>query len=344
VADQGNPLPDPRKAISRVMNQPVGVFGRYRPFYYMNVLQRITGGRRTLERAIGGKIVVVTGASSGIGEASARQIAAGGGQVVLVARTQEKLERLQAEIEADGGTAFVHPCDLTDVAAIEKVAAEILEQHGRVDVLVNNAGRSIRRSVAKSTDRFHDYERTMQLNYFGAVRLILAFLPQMRERRSGHVVNISSAGVQTKTPRFSGYVASKAALDAFTDCVQAELSHEGIRFTTVHMPLVRTPMIAPTKMYKSFPALTPEQAGEWVCDAITYRPSRMGPPFGTISELADAVSPASMEAVRSAGYRMFRDSKASRGKDTPPDPAEPESEDAGTAGTAFAKATRGVHW
>jgi NAD(P)-dependent dehydrogenase (short-subunit alcohol dehydrogenase family) len=183
----------------------------------------------------------------------------------------------------------------------------------------------------------------MQLNYFGAVRLILSFLPSMRERRSGHVVNISSAGVQTRTPRFSGYVASKAALDAFTDCVQAELAHERIRFTTIHMPLVRTPMIAPTKMYQSFPALSPEQAGEWVCDAITYRPSRMGPPFGTISELADAVSPASMEAVRSAGYRMFRDSKASRGE-APPDPGTPEGEDAGPAGNAVARATRGVHW
>jgi NAD(P)-dependent dehydrogenase (short-subunit alcohol dehydrogenase family) len=344
MADDGPQLPDPRKALARMVNRPIGVFGRFRPFYGLNALQRLRGGPRTLQRAVGGKVVVITGASSGIGEAAARQVAAAGAVTVLVARTREKLEALAAEIEADGGIAHVHPCDLSDMDDIERLAAEVLEQHGRVDVLVNNAGRSIRRSVKNSTDRFHDYQRTMQLNYFGAVRLILALLPSMRERRSGHVVNISSAGVQTKTPRFSGYVASKAALDAFTDCVQAELAQDGIRFTTIHMPLVRTPMIAPTKMYRSFPALSPDEAGEWVCDAITYRPSRMGPPFGTLSELADAVSPASMEAVRSAGYRMFRDSRAARGGDKAPEPGEPESEEASAAGNAFARATRGVHW
>ena len=343
MADGGGPLPNPRQALMKAMNRPMGVFGRYRPFYALNALQRIRGGPRTLERAVGGKVVMITGASSGIGEAAAGQVAAAGGTVLLVARTVEKLDRLKAEIEVDGGIAFSHPCDLSSTEDIERMAAEILEQHGRVDVLVNNAGRSIRRSVSASTERFHDYERTMQLNYFGAVRLILAFLPSMRERRSGHVVNISSAGVQTKVPRFSGYVASKAALDAFTDCVQGELAGDGIRFTTIHMPLVRTPMIAPTRMYDSFPALTPEEAGNWVADAITYRPSRMSPPFGSLAELADAVSPASMEAVRSVGYRMFKDSKAASG-DAPPDPGAPESEDPSAAGSAFARATRGVHW
>ena len=189
------------------------------------------------------------------------KIGEAGGEVILVSRTREKLEEVAKQVEDAGGTAHVHPADLSDLEEVDRVAAEVLEQHGGVDVLVNNAGRSIRRSVKASYDRFHDYERTMQLNYFGALKLILAFLPGMRERRSGHIVNVSSIGVQTNTPRFSAYVASKSALDAFSRCVAPEVIGDNVKFTTVYMPLVRTPMIAPTDIYKAFPTLTPEEAG-----------------------------------------------------------------------------------
>ena len=181
------------------------------------------------------------------------KIGEAGGEVILVSRTREKLEEVAKQVEDAGGTAHVHPADLSDLDEVDRLAAEVLEQHGGVDVLVNNAGRSIRRSVKASYDRFHDYERTMQLNYFGALKLILAFLPGMRERRSGHIVNVSSIGVQTNTPRFSAYVASKSALDAFSRCVAPEVIGDNVNFTTVFMPLVRTPMIAPDRHLQGLP-------------------------------------------------------------------------------------------
>ena len=316
----------PAATASRIVTRPIGAAAwRRRP--------------RSLEDAVGGRVVLITGASSGIGEAAARRIGEAGGKVLLVARSADKLERIGAEIEAAGGTAHAYPCDLTDLEAIDRLAAQVLERHGRVDVLVNNAGRSIRRSIELSYDRFHDFERTMQLNYFAAVRLILRLLPGMRQRRSGHIVNISSAGVQTRVPRFSGYIASKAALDTFSDAVQAEVLDDGVRFTTIHMPLVRTPMISPTKLYDRFPALTPDEAADLITKAIVHRPRRLGPPFGHLAAFADAVSPEIMDAVRNRGYKMFPDSRAAKGTaDAPPD------EQVGTSGAAFARATRGVHW
>jgi short-subunit dehydrogenase len=308
-------------------------------------------GPGSLEDAVRDRVIVVTGASSGIGEEAARQLGAAGGTVVLLARSIDKLETLAAEIEASGGVADPRQIDLSDFDAIDRVAAEILEKYGKVDVLVNNAGRSIRRSVALSYDRFHDYERTMQLNYFAAVRLILRFLPGMREQRGGHIVNISSAGVQTRTPRFGAYIASKAALDTLCDALQAEVRDENVRFTTIHMPLVRTPMIAPTKMYEKFPALTPEQAGALVTRAIIHRPRRLGPPFGSAAAFIDTLSPDTMDLVRNRGFKMFPDSRAAKvgtdeapeaGEGTPP-PVE-GSEDPSTAGVAFANLTRGTHW
>ena len=192
---------------------------------------------RALARAIKGKTVMITGASSGIGRATALRVGAAGGKVILVARGADKLEQTKTEIEDLGGVAFVHRCDLSDMSDIERMAKEVLQEHGRVDVLVNNAGRSIRRSVALSYDRFHDFERTMQLNYFGAVRLVLTLLPVMRQpspdgRKGGHIINISSIGVQTNTPRFSAYVASKAALDAFSRCIASEVLQDGVHLTT----------------------------------------------------------------------------------------------------------------
>src|SRR5207244_9603579 len=246
---------------------------------------------RSLAGAVREKVVMITGGSSGIGHSAALQIAEAGGIVLLVARTREKLEDTKAEIAERGGTAHVYPCDLSDIGELERLADEVLAEHGQVDILVNNAGRSIRRSVALSYDRLHDYERTMQLNYFGALKLIIGLVPHMRERGSGHIVNVSSIGVQANPPRFSAYVASKAALDAFTRVVASELIGDGVTFTTIHMPLVRTPMIAPTKMYDAFPAITPEEAGEMICEALRSRPKHMGTALGTFGEAAYALAP-----------------------------------------------------
>jgi short-subunit dehydrogenase len=343
-------LPGPVQGLWRTVTRPLdaatrpmGSGQRYRPLYPLNAVDRLVNGTRTLEKAVRGKNILITGASSGIGEAAARQVAAAGGTVLLVARGLEKLEALQADLQAEGGVAHVHPCDLTDYDAIDAMAAEVLAQHGQVDVLVNNAGRSIRRSVELSYDRFHDYERTMQLNYFAPVRLILRLLPGMRARKSGHIVNMSSIGVQTRPPRFGAYIASKAALDTLCDALQGEVHDDGVRFTTIYMGLVRTPMIAPTTLYKRFPALSPEDAGQIVADAITFRPRRLSPPFGSLASMADAVSPTIMDTVRNQAYQLFPDSKSARG-DTSVEAAKAREEDGGVVGRAFAQVTRGVHW
>jgi NAD(P)-dependent dehydrogenase (short-subunit alcohol dehydrogenase family) len=204
-------------------------------------------------------------------------------------------------------------------------------------MLVNNAGRSIRRSVALSYDRFHDYERTIQLNYLGAVKLILGLLPHMRERGFGHIVNVSSIGVQTNPPRFSAYVASKAALDAFTRVVSSEVIGDGVTFTTIHMPLVRTPMIAPTKMYNSFPAASPEQAADLVCRALRSKPKRIDTRMGTVGEVSYALAPRAVDRILHLAYRVFPDSAAARGQENPEERASAEQ-------IAMATLMRGVHW
>ena len=228
--------------------------------------------------AVRGKVVLITGASSGIGKAAAVKVADAGATVLLVARSEDKLEETKREIEAAGGVAHIHRCDMSDIEDVERMAEEVLAYHGQVDILVNNAGRSIRRSVKLSYDRFHDYERTMQVNYFGAVRLILALLPSMQARKSGHIINVSSIGTQTNPPRFSAYVASKAALDAFGRVIASEVFDDGVHITTIHMPLVRTPMIAPTRMYDMFPAATPEEAAEMITGAMIAQPEEGGDP------------------------------------------------------------------
>ncbi|MCB0866827.1 MAG: SDR family NAD(P)-dependent oxidoreductase [Solirubrobacterales bacterium] len=257
-----------------------------------------------LAAAIRGRVVMVTGASSGIGEATARRAGAAGATVLLVARSAEDLERIASEIGPD---AHAMPCDLTDLEAIDALAARAVAEQGGVDVLVNNAGRSIRRSVEHSIGRFHDFQRTMQLNYFGSVRLILGLLPSMRERGKAQIINVSSAGVQMRTPRFSGYIASKAALEAFSDALQAEVSEDGLRMTTISMPLVHTPMISPTEQYDTIPSLSADEAGRLICEAMVGRPRRVAPPFAHLAGAIDKVSPETMDAIRSRGYRMFED-------------------------------------
>jgi NAD(P)-dependent dehydrogenase (short-subunit alcohol dehydrogenase family) len=226
-----------------------------------------------------------------------------------------------------------------------KMAREVLDEHGGVDILVNNAGRSIRRSVKASYDRFHDFERTMRLNYFGALKLILAFLPGMRERRFGHIINVSSIGVQTNTPRFSAYVASKSALDAFSRCAAPEVIGDNVRLTTVYMPLVRTPMIAPTDIYKAFPTLTPEEAAQMLCDAMIDRPKRMASRLGTFGEVLYSLSPKTVDQVMNTAYNLFPDSKAARRDRTPElPPGEEREEEMSTEAVAMAYLLRGVHF
>ncbi|HYZ71049.1 MAG TPA: SDR family NAD(P)-dependent oxidoreductase, partial [Thermoleophilaceae bacterium] len=304
---------------------------------------------RSLTSSIRGKRVLITGASSGIGLETALKVGEAGGEVLLVSRTREKLEEVAGEIEDRGGTAHVHPADLADLDEIDRVAHEILAERDGVDVLVNNAGRSIRRSVAASYDRFHDFERTMRLNYFGALKLILAFLPGMRERRDGHILNVSSIGVQTNTPRFSAYVASKAALDAFSRCVAPEVVGDGVSVTTVYMPLVKTPMIAPTKIYDAFPTMTPDEAATMICDGIIDRPKRMGSRLGIFGEVMYALSPKTVDIVLNTAYKIFPDSKAARGDGQGPQAATEGDGAAGdeemsTEAIAMAYLMRGVHF
>ncbi|MGA8014641.1 MAG: SDR family oxidoreductase [Candidatus Dormiibacterota bacterium] len=270
---------------------------------------------QNLRRAVEGRVVVVTGASSGIGRAVVNALAGSGCVVVGIARTVGKLGEMRSEAEARGGTVHIHPADLSDPEACRRVLAEVERDHGRVDILVNNAGRSIRRSVMASLDRFHDFERTMQINYFGAIAVIMACLPGMRERGFGHIVNIASIGVQTYPPRFSAYVASKAALDAFSRCLAPEVAGDGIHVTTVCMPLVRTPMIAPTDIYRSFPTISAEEAAEMVVKALITRPHEVSTRLGKFGQLAHAVSPGFHQLVMGAAYHVLPDSSVTREAD-----------------------------
>ncbi|MEY1663135.1 SDR family oxidoreductase [Isoalcanivorax beigongshangi] len=292
----------------------------------------------SLEQKVAGKVVLITGATSGIGKASALKLARAGARVLVVARSADKLSETLDEIKKLGGTAHAYSCDVTDMEACDRLAAQVLAEHGGVDVLVNNAGRSIRRSVANSVDRFHDFERTMQLNYFGALRLIMALLPSMLEREGGHVINISSIGVLTNAPRFSAYVASKAALDAFSRCAASELAHQGIRFTTINMPLVRTPMIAPTKIYNHVPTISPSQAADMICEAVVKQPKRVATQLGILGSVAHFLTPRITETIMNTGYKLFSDSAAALGEQAPsPERRRREQR-------AFSRLFKGIHW
>lgn len=292
---------------------------------------------RTLSGTVRERIVMVTGASSGIGKATATRLAAAGAKVLLVARGMEKLKETQAQIEADGGFARVYVCDLTDMDACDKLVGSVLEEFGRLDVLINNAGRSIRRSISLSYDRFHDFERLMQLNYFGALRLTLGFLPAMAAQRSGHVIHISSIGVLSNAPRFSAYVASKAAMDAFVRCAAAEFTDQGVSFTTVNMPLVRTPMIAPTAIYRSMPTISPEEAADKISEAIIHKPQRIATRLGIFAQIVHLVVPKIAEVIMNTAFRMFPDSAVAKG--VKEEEMKPSKEQ-----IAFASLMRGIHW
>ncbi|HYZ82390.1 MAG TPA: SDR family NAD(P)-dependent oxidoreductase [Solirubrobacteraceae bacterium] len=286
----------------------------------------------SLHDAAKGKAIMITGASSGIGERAAIKIGEAGGKVLLVARTKEKLDEVAAEIQDKGGTAFVHPCDLSNPDDVERMAHEVLDRHGHVDILVNNAGKSIRRSVDRSYDRFHDYQRTMALNYFAPVKLMLDLLPVMRRRGTGHIINISTIGLQINTPRFAAYLASKAALDAFSRSIGPEVIGDGVHITTVYMPLVRTPMIAPTKIYDRLPTLTPDQAANMICEAIRKRPKKIATTLGNLGQLTYAIAPGAQDMVVNRAYQLF------------PEDGKPVDRRTEAEQRAFAQATRGVHW
>ena len=293
---------------------------------------------RSLSGRVTDKIVVVTGASSGIGKATALKLASAGAKVMLVARTEEKLLETKREIEAAGGRAWIYTCDISELASCDALVARVLKDHGACDYLVNNAGRSIRRGIINSFDRFHDFERTMQLNYFGALRLLLGFLPRMLEQKSGHIINISSIGVLSNAPRFSAYVASKAAMDAFSACAASEFFDKGISFTTINMPLVRTPMIAPTRMYESVPTLSPEEAADLVVEAIVYKPVRIATRLGIFGAVCHAIAPKLTQILLNTAFNMFPDSAAAAGKK--PGEAQPLTAEQ----MAFAQLTQGIHW
>ncbi|MCL2418741.1 MAG: SDR family oxidoreductase [Conexibacteraceae bacterium] len=305
--------------------------------YWLRHLDPELARHANVASAVAGKTVLITGASSGIGRASALLLARAGATVLLVARGLEQLEETRAEIAEEGGTAYIYPADLSDPESVDALIEKVQTEHPEIDVLVNNAGRSIRRSVALSYDRFHDFERTMQLNYLGTIRLIMGLLPGMRERRSGHIINISSIGVQTNPPRFSAYVASKSALDAWTRVVSSESIGDNVHFTTIHMPLVKTPMIAPTKLYDRFPTISPEQAADLIAEAIRTRPKTMGTTLGTVGEVSYALFPKLVDQVLSTAYKVFPDSAAARGQQELPEHTSPRQ-------AAFARLMRGVHW
>jgi NAD(P)-dependent dehydrogenase (short-subunit alcohol dehydrogenase family) len=299
--------------------------------------QRLAG--HTLEARAKGKVVVVTGGTSGIGEATVYRLAEAGARLAVVARDAARAKPVMKRLHALGADARFFRCDLSDPRDAERLVAAVLRHYGGVDILVNNAGRSIRRRISASYDRFHDFERTMQLNYFGSLRLILGFLPGMARAGSGHIVNVSSIGVLTRAPRFSAYVASKAALDAFSECAASEFADRGVRFTTVNMPLVRTPMSAPTALYRRVPMLTPDEAAELVIQAIVERPARIATPLGVFGEVVRTVAPHASQLIMNAAFRAFPES-------SPPGAqgAEGHEERLTPAQVALAHATRGIHW
>lgn len=257
--------------------------------------------------------VVITGASSGIGRAAAIAVARKGARVMLIARRADELAELVDEIRRDGGRAYAYPCDITESEAVQQVVKEIIDEHGHVDMLVNNAGRSIRRSIYRSTDRLHDFERTMAVNYYGAVRLTLALLPHMRERRFGHIVNVSSAGVQMSTPRFAAYLASKAALEKFGEVTATETLTDGITFTTVRLPLVNTDMVRLPGEQNVVPMASPEWAAATIVRALVERPSRIDVPLGTITEYLSLIAPRFKDLILHQYYLAFPDTSAARG-------------------------------
>ncbi|NOR03585.1 SDR family oxidoreductase [Mycolicibacterium fortuitum] len=247
---------------------------------------------------IAGKRILLTGASSGIGEAAAEKFAAKGATVVAVARRQELLDDLVGRITAKGGDARAHAVDLSDMDAIDDLVATVERDLGGVDILINNAGRSIRRPLAESLDRWHDVERTMTLNYYSPLRLIRGLAPGMRERRDGHIINVATWGVMNESsPLFAVYNASKAALAAVSRVIETEWASVGVHSTTLYYPLVKTPMIAPTRAYDGLPGLSAAEAADWMLTAARTRPVQIAPRMAVTAKALNTVAPGLVDAV-----------------------------------------------
>jgi thioester reductase-like protein/NADP-dependent 3-hydroxy acid dehydrogenase YdfG len=310
-----------RKALHGT-NIEVPEFASYAPKLWRYWAEHLDPDRARRDNKAGplvGRHVIITGASSGIGRASAIAVAERGATVFALARSADALDKLVAEIRANGGRAYAFTCDVTDSVSVEHTIKDILGRFDHVDYLVNNAGRSIRRSVINSTERLHDYERVMAVNYFGAVRMVLALLPHWRERRFGHVVNVSSAGVQARNPKYSSYLPTKAALDAFADVIASETLSDHITFTNIHMPLVRTPMIVPSHRLNPVPAISPERAAAMVVRGLVEKPARIDTPMGTLAEVGNYFTPRLSRRILHQLYLGYPDSAAARG--LPADPA-----------------------
>ena len=295
---------------------------------------------RSLKGTVGGKVVLVTGGSSGIGLAAAHKFAEAGATTIICGRDQDKLDEACAEAKAKGYEFIAYAADIADMADCDRFVQLLIDNHGGVDFLINNAGRSIRRAIESSYDRFHDYERTMQLNYFGCLRVTMGLLPGMVAKRKGHVVNISSIGVLTNAPRFSAYVASKAALDAWTRCASSEFADQGITFTTINMPLVRTPMIAPTKIYNNVPTLSPEEAADMIAQACIFKPVRIATRLGITGQILHALVPRVAQITMNTSFRMFPDSTAAKGDKGGKDAKPQLSAEA----VALQQMMRGIHF
>ena len=289
---------------------------------------------QALRERVSGRVVVVTGASSGIGEALAQRLGDAGAKVVLVARSADKLDEMKQAIEARGGAAFAYAADLSSTEDTQRAIEAILSEHGQVDILVNNAGISIRRSVAKSYERVHDFERTLALNFLGAVRLIMGFLPGMRAQKSGQIINVSTIGVQVNVPRYGAYIASKAALDAFSRVLAVEVLKDGVKVTTIYMPLVKTPMMESTTIYKSFPMRSADQAADLIVEGIVEQPKRVAIPVGNLFEFAYGVAPKAIDRVLNAAYQLYPESGDQK------DQREPVSKDAAMFQRVFKAVTR----
>jgi NAD(P)-dependent dehydrogenase (short-subunit alcohol dehydrogenase family) len=294
---------------------------------------------RSLKGTVGGKVVLVTGGSSGIGLAAAHKFAEAGAVTIICGRDQDKLDEACKEAKARGYEFVAYPADIADMADCDRFVQLLVANHGGVDFLINNAGRSIRRAIESSYDRFHDFERTMQLNYFGCLRVTMGLLPGMVAKRKGHVVNISSIGVLTNAPRFSAYVASKSALDAWTRCASSEFADQGITFTTINMPLVRTPMIAPTKIYNNVPTLAPEEAADMIAQACINKPVRIATRLGIFGELLHALVPRIAQITMNTTFRMFPDSTAAKG-----DKAAGAKPQLSAEAIAMQQLMRGIHF